>query len=262
MEFAKRFDGRVALVTGAGSGMGRAISQRLAREGARVVAVDVDEEKARETLAGLEPVGLALAADVTNEDAMNEAAARAVREFGRLDIGVNVAGIGGPKAAITRKSTEQFRRVLDVNLVGVFISCKAEARQMVDQGGGGVIVNISSTATIQPSTGAVDYCTSKAGVGMLTQVAAIDLAPKGIRVVAVAPGLTETPMGSQLLAMKPGLLEGFLDNIPLKRMAQPEEIASAVAFLASDEAAYITGSTLFVDGGMTTQRGVPAVLEL
>jgi NAD(P)-dependent dehydrogenase (short-subunit alcohol dehydrogenase family) len=256
MQAQGRFANKVVLVTGAASGMGRATTERMVKEGGRVLGVDRDGARLREALDGLKPFAVPFVADVTDEAAMIEAVARAVSEFGRLDVAVNAAGIGEPLVPMVRQSVERVRRILEVNLLGIFICCKAEAAQMIAQGDGGVICNISSISGVQPGAGISDYCSSKAGVIMFTRCAALELAEAGIRVVGVGPGLTDTPMVVGLLAV-PGARDGFIDNIPLGRPSTPDEIAASVAFLTSEEAASITAATLYVDGGMLTQRYPP-----
>jgi NAD(P)-dependent dehydrogenase (short-subunit alcohol dehydrogenase family) len=252
MKSPYRLEGRVAIVTGGGSGIGQAISKRLTEEGASVVVVDRYADKARETAEILGSVAHPVQADVTSEADVERAVGIAVERFGRLDIGVNAAGIG-LTVPLLDQTLEQWRQVMEINLAGVFVSCKYEARQMIRQSEGGVIINITSVNAVQPGEGISAYCASKAGVAILTRVAAMELAKHGIRVVAVGPGLTETPLTLRLRSM-PAALGQFLDNIPTGRMGQPYDIAAAVAFLASDDAAYVTGSTMYVDGGFLTQR--------
>jgi NAD(P)-dependent dehydrogenase (short-subunit alcohol dehydrogenase family) len=249
---SKRLEGRVALVTGAGSGIGRAICRRLAEEGARIACLDRDAAAARATADAIGSDALAIAADVANAADMQRAVAETAAAFGRLDIAVNAAGVGA-SARLVDTTLETWQRVLDVCLTGVFVSLQAQARQMIAQGGPAVIVNIASTNARQPGEGLAAYCAAKAGVEMLGRVAALELAAQGIRVASVGPGLTDTPMVARLLA-DPVARAAFLDNIPLQRPARPEDIAAAVAYLASDDAAYVTGQTLYVDGGASMQR--------
>lgn len=247
-----RLRGRAALVTGAGSGIGRAICRRLADEGARIACLDRDAAAAQATADAIGKGALALVADVANAAEMQRAIEATVAAFERLDIAVNAAGVGA-SALLVDTSVATWQRVLDVCLTGVFVSSQAQARQMIAQGGPAVIVNIASTNAQQPGEGLGAYCAAKAGVEMLGRVAALELAPHGIRVAAVGPGLTDTPMVARLLA-DPVARNAFLDNIPLQRAARPEDIAAAVAYLASDDAAYVTGQTLYVDGGASMQR--------
>jgi NAD(P)-dependent dehydrogenase (short-subunit alcohol dehydrogenase family) len=247
-----RLQGRVALVTGAGSGIGQAICSRLAQEGARVVALDRDPAAAAATAEVLGGGALAVTADVASAADMQRAVAETARCFGRLDIAVNAAGVGASSLMVDTPQ-DIWQRVMDVCLTGVFVSCQAQARQMIVQGGPGVIVNIASTNSQQPGEGLAAYCAAKAGAEMFGRVAALELAAHGIRVASVGPGLTDTPMVSRLLA-NPAAKAEFLDNIPLNRPARPEDIAAAVAFLASDDASYVTGQTLYVDGGASMKR--------
>jgi NAD(P)-dependent dehydrogenase (short-subunit alcohol dehydrogenase family) len=243
---------KVALVTGGGSGIGQEVCRRLTADGATVVVVDSDQAAAAITAAAIGAKSLAVAADVSRDGEMDRAISAAVERFGRLDIAVNAAGVGF-SAALVDTTLEQWERVLNVCLTGVFLSTRAEARQMVKQGHGGVIINIASTNSQQPGEGLSAYCSAKAGVDMLTKVSALELASHGIRVTAVAPGLTETPMVARFLS-NPQIRNEFLSNIPLGRPALTADIAAAVAFLASDDAGYITGQTLYVDGGASMQK--------
>ena len=246
----KGLSGRMAVVTGAGSGIGKAVVERLLEEGARVAALDFDLEKAHGTGGDPEKV-FAVQADVTEEASLQKAFAAIASKFGAPDIGVNAAGIG-LSVPLLEQSAEQWKRVQDVNLFGVFLCTKMMAQAMLPKRDG-VIINIASTNALQPGEGLSAYCASKAGVSMFTRVAAMELASFNIRVAAIGPGLTETPLVARLLARQEARDE-FLANIPLGRAAKPADIAAAVAFLASDDASYITGDTLFVDGGALTQR--------
>jgi NAD(P)-dependent dehydrogenase (short-subunit alcohol dehydrogenase family) len=240
------------MVTGAGSGIGRAVCSRLAEEGAAVVALDLSPEAASATAAALGERALAVSADVCDPDAMAAAVAQAVERFGALDIAVNAAGVGA-SALMVDTALDTWDRVVDICLKGVFVSSQAQARQMISGGRGGVIVNVASTNASQPGEGLSAYCAAKAGVEMFGRVCALELAEHGIRVASVGPGLTETPMVARLLA-NARAREEFLDNIPLNRVAAPSDIAAAVAYLASDDAAYVTGQTLYVDGGASLKR--------
>ncbi|MET3513853.1 NAD(P)-dependent dehydrogenase (short-subunit alcohol dehydrogenase family) [Pseudacidovorax sp. 1753] len=254
----RRFDGLTALVTGGGSGIGAAVVRRLADEGARVAVVDRDSEQARAVSTELGGLGLALTADVREEAAVARAVADAVGHFGGVDVAVNAAGYGAA-AEVVDMTLEQWRGVMDVDLSGVFLSTKHQARQMLRQGRGGVIVNIASTNAEQPAEGLAAYCAAKAGVVMFTQVAALELAAHGIRVVGVGPGLTETPATAALLQTS-GALAAYLDNIAAGRPAQVAEIAGLVAYLASPEAAYISGETVYIDGGLRA-RSYPTLRQ-
>ncbi len=242
-----RFDGRVALVTGGASGIGAAVARRVVAEGGRVALVDRNGAAAQATAASLGEHALALTADVSREAEVEAVVQAAVERFGRLDVAVHAAGYG-TSAEVVDMTLSQWQGVLDVDLTGVFLCTKHAARQMLRQGGGGAIVNISSTNGVQPGEGMAAYCVAKAGVVMFTQVAGMELAPHGVRVVGVGPGLTETPLTAPFL-QSPTLRQPWIDNIPAGRAAQPEEIASLVLWLASDEAVYMSGETVFMDGG-------------
>lgn len=244
---------RVAMVTGAGSGIGQEICRQLAASGAHVVAVDLDVAAAQRTIdaLGAGSQHLAIAANVVEEASMQAAVDAAVKTFGSLDIAVNAAGVG-ISALMVDTTMAQWQRIMDVCLTGVFVSAKVQAKQMAARGRG-VIVNIASTNSQQAGEGLSAYCAAKAGVDMFTKVAALELASQGVRVVAVGPGLTDTPMVARLMA-NPVARDAFLENIPLARPAQPSDIAAMVVFLTSDLAAYITGQTLYVDGGASLMK--------
>lgn len=248
----QRHHGRVALITGGASGMGKATAERLVQEGARVALVDRDGAAAESAAHEIGSDVIGIRADVSDAADMAAAVATVVERWDRLDIGINAAGVGA-STLLLEQSAEEFRRVLDVNLTGVFVSCQAQARQLIRQGTGGVIVNFSSTNAAQPGEGLAAYCSSKAGVGMLTRVAALELAQYGIRVAAVGPGLTDTPMVSRMMN-DDRARSAFVGNIPLNRPANPAEIAAVVSFLASAEASYITGDSIYTDGGSLIGR--------
>ncbi len=254
----RRLEGLVALITGAGSGIGAAVARRLVADGAAVVLADVAQEAVTAVAASLGARALAVTADASSEPDMQHAVAQAVERFGALHIGVNAAGFG-ISAEVLDMDLEHWNDVMRVTLGGVFVSCKTQARQMVRQGGGGVVINIASTNALQPAEGLGAYCAAKAGVAMFTRVAALELAQHGVRVVGVGPGLTQTPATRRFLE-SPAASEAYLANIPAGRPARAEEIASMVAYLASPEAAYITADTFYVDGGLLT-RNYPTLAE-
>jgi len=244
-----RLKERVAIITGGSRGIGRAIARALAREGAHVAIVGQDKARAEALLPEIRSLGgrgLAFAADVASV-AHIEAAVRAVMaEFGRIDILVNNAGVAAGKPPLELAEAD-WNRLIDVNLKGVFFFCQKVAPIMIEQGRGKIINTTSMLAEIGAPRMA-HYCASKAGVKLLTKGLAIDLAPYGIQVNAVGPGTVETDLNRHVLAI-PREREWRLERIPMKRLGLPEEIAAAVVFLASDEAGYITGQSLYVDGG-------------
>ncbi len=244
--------GQVALVTGAARGIGRAIADRLAAEGASVVFSDIDGDAAR-MAAGTN--GMALRLDVSDEAEVEAAISAVLARHGRLDILVNNAGIGtGPdeRARIDEVTTEQWDRVLRINLTGLFFVSRAAVRPMIAQKSGRV-VNIASVVGLVPLRLQSAYVAAKAGVANLTRSMALELAPHGIRVNAVAPGATETEAWREWIAdtssEKQALYTRLMSHIPLGRPGRPEEIAHAALFLASPASSYITGHVLAVDGG-------------
>lgn len=237
---------KVAFVTGAGQGMGRAMVRRFAEEGAAVVAADINLDAARETIEGL-PAGraLALACNVADSASVAAAMAAVVERFGRLDVLVNNAGVGSVDAFLDTPD-EHWQRVIGVNLTGVFLCSREAARLMHQSGQGGVIVNLSSTAAIS-GEGPSHYCASKAGVMGLTRSLARELAASQIRVNTIVPGPTNTPM---MAGIPDDWMQSMVKAIPLGRMCEPAEIAAVAAFLASDDASFITGQNIAVNGGM------------
>jgi NAD(P)-dependent dehydrogenase (short-subunit alcohol dehydrogenase family) len=248
----KRFAGRVALVTGGGGGMGRATSLAFAREGAQVVVADFNEQTAQETVNQVRAGGgiaEAVVVDVTSEASVKSMVARAVSAFGKLDIAFNNAGIhviGIPLAEVEEAS---WNKVIDTNLKGVFLCMKHEIPEMI-KAGGGAIVNTSSIGGVTAAPGISAYAAAKHGVVGITRAAALDYIGKNIRINCVLPGATYTAMLQDWLH-DPIVAEGIKKQHPIGRWAQPEEIASAVLFLASSEASFIVGHPLLVDGGLT-----------
>jgi 3-oxoacyl-[acyl-carrier protein] reductase len=246
-----QFQDRVALVTGAGSGIGRATTELLAERGARVVAADRDRAAAAETAARARRPGAEVepvACDVTRAADVEAAVALARRRWGRLDVLVNAAGI--LRVAPLETETEaEWERVLAVNLTGAFLQTRAALAAMREQGGGGAIVHIASRAALRAKEGHGAYAASKAGVLQLTRMAAVEGAPHGIRVNCVCPGFIDTPMTRGGYA--DDAFSGWSLACPLGRPGRPDEVARAMLFLASDEASFITGVALPVDGGRT-----------
>ena len=236
----------VSLVTGAGSGIGAATCGVLATRGDRVVCVDIDAEGAQRTAEALDGA-IAIASDVTDAADLERTIDKAVADLGGMHNVITCAGIeiGGQALDI---DPDTFRRIIDVNLTGSFLTAQAAARAMREAGHGGSIVMIGSLNSQAALPNASAYCASKGGVLMLGKALALDLAPLGIRVNVIGPGVTDTPMSAATLA-DPERSEVFLARIPLRRPADPTEIGRAAAFLTSDDASYITGAFLPVDGG-------------
>jgi meso-butanediol dehydrogenase/(S,S)-butanediol dehydrogenase/diacetyl reductase len=244
---SQRFTGRHAVVTGAASGIGRAIARRFAAEGGTVVAGDIDEKGLESLEAELGAPVVVDRSDVTVEDDVVRLVATCVERFGGLHAMFNVAG-GSRPALITDMTEQDWDFTNNLCLKSIFFGVKHAGRHMAQTGTGGAIVNIASLNSRIPMVFGAAYSAAKAGVVSLTQSAAIELGDVGVRVAAVSPGLTATPLIEPMLAI-PGAHDAFMHQIPLRRPAQPEDIAAAALFLASDDATYITGTNLFVDGG-------------
>jgi meso-butanediol dehydrogenase/(S,S)-butanediol dehydrogenase/diacetyl reductase len=249
-----RHGGKVAVVTGAASGIGAAIARRFVAEGGRVVGGDINEAALDAMAAELGDGFVAVRCDVTREADVAALVAAAVASFGALHVGFNVAGASRP-GLIVDMAEEDWDFTVDLCLKGVFLGLKHEARQLIEQGTGGAIVNIASLNSRVPMFFGAAYSSAKAGVVMLGQSGALELAEHGIRVTTVSPGLTATPLVAPLTSL-PEVNAAFMDRIPLKRAATPEDIAATALFLASDEAEYVTGVNVFVDGGWE-QSGYP-----
>jgi NAD(P)-dependent dehydrogenase (short-subunit alcohol dehydrogenase family) len=255
-----RLDGKFAIITGAGSGLGRAMTQRFVAEGAHVLICDINEAGAEETLAGLGELAEHAAVrrmDVTQEDDVAAAVEDAVARSGRLDIMVANAGIGAP-GTIAHLALRDWQRVIDVDLTGVFLCAKHAFRAM--QAAGGVILATSSVAGLQGTPSLGNYGAAKAGVVQLMQTVALEGARFNIRANAICPVWTSTPMVDAFVAGTGAGVEAatarLVASIPLRRMGDPLDVANAALYLASDEAAFITGIALPVDGGHMAGHGI------
>lgn len=252
-----RLEGKVAIVTGAATGIGKAIAIRFAREGAAVVIDYVGDPAtpagAENEIAGFGGKCIAVAADVSKPDQVKNLIDTTVKQFGKLDIVVNNAGIE-KKIPFVDYPLEEFQKILDVNLIGPFLVSQAAARQMIQQGNGGRLINISSIHEDLPMPTNAPYCISKGGLRMLTRTIAVELAKSNITVNNIGPGAVFTPIDADVEA-KPEMEKALMAEIPLNRWGKPEEIAGLAVFLASDEASYVTGATYFMDGGMLQQAG-------
>jgi 3-oxoacyl-[acyl-carrier protein] reductase len=244
-----RLDGRFALVTGGSRGIGRGIAIELAREGADVaVNYRRDEDAARATVADIERLGrraVALQADVADWPAVEAMVARALDAFGRLDVVVANSGVASRTQSVWDMDVDHWHKVIGVDLHGAFYTCKATAKHLVDQRSGSIIL-ISSVGADMCAPFGAPYYVAKAGVNALTKSLAKECAPAGVRVNCIAPGLIETDMGTRMLQHYG---DALLSSIPLGRPGQPEDIGRAATYLASDDASFVTGKILRVDGG-------------
>jgi glucose 1-dehydrogenase len=244
--------GKVAIVTGGNSGIGKAIVLALAEAGANIVIDYVADEEATEELekkvAALGDKSIGVEADVSKVKDLERLIKSAVDTFGRLDVMVNNAGIE-TRSGILDTTEHDYEKVMAVNLKSAFFGTQLAAKQMIAQGGGGRIINISSVHEDWPMPGNIPYCLSKGGMRMLTRTAGVTLGPHGVSVVGVGPGAVATPINTSTMD-DPEKMATLDAAIPLGRMAQPEEIGHVVAFLAGDGASYVTGTTIFVDGGI------------
>ncbi len=245
----RSLEGKVALVTGAAGAIGRATAQLLAERGAELVCV-VRKAADVDALGAALPGALVLQADVTREDEVEAYAAEALRWKGPIDVFFNNAGTEGPQAAIADYPTTDFMRVLEVNVLGVFLGLKHVMPAMMAAGSGS-IVNMGSIASTIGAARMSGYVASKHAVLGLTRSAALEAAPAGVRVNMVAPGFIESRMLSHIATRLGGEAEGLTGRVPDGRLGQPEEVARAVAFLASDDSRYMNGSSLVIDGGLT-----------
>ena len=234
--------GKIAVVTGAGGGIGRAMAAAFRQQGATVVATDLDLE----ALSGVDADCRQL--DVTQAQAVRELADAVAAQYGALDVWVNNAGFMARMPAMDLDEAA-WQRTMDINLKGTFFGAQAAARHMIAQGSG-AIINLSSYAGVKPRPNCADYAAAKAGVAHLTQCLALEWSPKGLRVNAIAPGFIETPMSSWMHADAATYAE-YVERLPARRVGQPSEIADAALYLASQASAYVTGHVLMVDGGVS-----------
>jgi 3alpha(or 20beta)-hydroxysteroid dehydrogenase len=246
---AARLQGKVAIITGAAGGIGAAAAHAFAHEGATLLLTDADGERVGRVAAELAPVATAHAHDVASEEDWDAVVGIARRSHGRIDVLVNNAGVF-LAAPLSGTSIEDFRRVIDVNAVGVFLGMRAVASAMSEQRAG-TIVNVSSVAGLIGSPYLTAYAASKWAVRGMTKVAAKELAQAGIRVSSVHPGQIDTEMNARQREATPELVDKLIAGIPMRRIGTPQEVASALVFLASDESTYVTGAELVIDGGAT-----------
>jgi NAD(P)-dependent dehydrogenase (short-subunit alcohol dehydrogenase family) len=255
-----RLDDKVAVITGGASGIGRASVRRLAAEGALVVVADLDEQHGSELAA--EVNGLFVRTDVTSATDVEAMYDAAIERFGGLDVCFNNAGISPPDDdSILTTDLDAWRRVQEVNLTSVYLCCKAGIARLLEHGGGSVINTASFVAVLGAATSQISYTASKGGVLSMSRELGVQFARKGVRVNALCPGPVNTPLLQELFAKDPARAARRLVHVPMGRFGEPEEIAAAVAFLASDDASFITASTFMVDGGIHAAYVTPLESE-
>ncbi|MFV8052721.1 3-oxoacyl-ACP reductase [Mycobacterium sp. 48b] len=256
MDLTQRLAGKVAVITGGASGIGLATGRRLRAEGATIVVGDIDPATGEAAAEELD--GLFVGVDVADQDAVDHLFDTAAATFGSVDIAFNNAGISPPDDDLI-ETTElpAWQRVQDVNLKSVYLSCRAALRHMVPAGKGSIINTASFVAVMGSATSQISYTASKGGVLAMSRELGVQYARQGIRVNALCPGPVNTPLLQELFAKDPERAARRLVHIPLGRFAEPEELAAAVAFLASDDSSFITGSTFLVDGGISSAYVTP-----
>ena len=253
--YSERFKNRVAVITGGASGVGQDIGIRIAAEGGKVSLWDRDAAQLAKAAAAVGPAAHTVQVDVTDPAKLESAAAAVYEKFGRIDVLVASAGITGPTAKLWEYPLEEWRRVIDIDLTGVFHGCKAAIPVMKAQGGG-AIINTASASGLAGDYSFTAYNAAKGGVVNYTRAAGIDHARDGVRINAVCPGPVDTPIIAGIDEW-PGVRDAWNERVPMGRFARAEEIASVVAFLASDDASYMTGAIIAVDGGLTAHTGQP-----
>jgi NAD(P)-dependent dehydrogenase (short-subunit alcohol dehydrogenase family) len=251
-----RLEGKVAVITGAASGIGRQSARRFAAEGATVCVVDLADEAGEQVAA--EVGGLYLHADVTDPDDVQAMYAKAAGRFGGIDVLFNNAGISPPDdASVLDTDLEAWQRVQDVNLKSVFLCCKHGIPHLLERGGGSVVNTASFVAVMGAATSQISYTASKGGVLALSRELGVEFARRGVRVNALCPGPVNTPLLQELFAKDPDKAARRLVHLPMGRFAEADEIAAAACFLASDDASYVTASAFLVDGGLSAAYVTP-----